>query len=54
MILKTPRPVKKDKLKADPVKAAAINKPEIQEKVTSVEETGTPIDDLEKRLSLLK
>lgn len=51
---KLTRPVKKDKLKANPAKAAAINKPEIQEKVTSVEETGTPIDDLEKRLSLLK
>jgi len=51
---KLTRPVKKDKLKADPAKAAAINKPEIQEKVTSVGETGTPIDDLEKRLSLLK
>jgi ATP-dependent Clp protease protease subunit len=51
---KLTRPVKKDGLKADPAKAAAINKPESQENVTPVEKTGTPIDDLEKRLSLLK
>ena len=40
--------------KDSPAKAAVINKPEVQADATPADEVGTPIKDLDKRLSLLK
>ena len=40
--------------KDNPAKAAVINKPEVQADATPADEVGTPIKDLDKRLSLLK
>lgn len=54
LLNKLTKPVKKDVVKADPAKAASITKPETQENVTPVTQTGTSIDDLEKRLNLLR
>lgn len=38
----------------DDVKAAVINKPDVQADTTPADEVGTPIKNLDKRLSLLK
>ena len=40
--------------KDNPAKAAVINKPEVQADAKPADEVGTPIKDLDKRLSLLK
>ena len=40
--------------KDSPVKAAVINKPEVQADATPADEVGKPIKDLDKRLRLLK